>query len=429
MTILCYQDFLTQTNKALDDFIENKQIICAVVIDFVGLPELDGILGYKRVDEFLQHAAEQIFKSLPKGDLVTTIGRYQLACLFTQFPSEGHAGLVGYKLQRILTLPFSDDQKHLVIIPRLGISIANKNIKIDALELIRQANSAMQQAGAEHEGLRIYSPDIDVGILSELELLSSLDKAIEESRIFLMYQPHLLLSNRKISGSEALLRWNHHERGAVPPSSMIHLAERTGLITKLTYWVFNTAMRQCAEYRKAGLDLGVSVNFSASNFREPDLVGIVSQALEIWDVPAEHVVIELTETAVMDENKQTLNTLDQFKTMGLQISMDDFGTGYSSMSLLQKLPIDEIKIDLSFTRDLLTKPENEKMVDSIISLAHKLEMRVVAEGVEDWPVLERLNDMGCDVIQGYIIGQPMILQDFIPMALEFNNKASSSGKS
>lgn len=201
---------------------------------------------------------------------------------------------------------------------------------------------------------------------------------------------------------------------------MIRLAERTGLITKLTYWVFNTVMRQCADYRRAGCDIGVSVNFSAINLRETDLADVVSQGLELWNVPPKHVVIELTETAIMDEHRQTLLILERFKEMGLQISMDDFGTGYSSMALLQKLPIDEIKIDISFIRNMTEKPESEQMVDSIIGLAHKLGMRVIAEGVEDWQIFSRLRELGCDMIQGYLIGRPVILQEFIPMVLNFN---------
>lgn len=420
MAILEYFEFLKEASKTLDSIGSKKDNTAVFLMDFIGLPELDGILGYTFVDTLIQHAAFQVRNTLQPHDLVGRVGRHQLACLFTKLPNQEHAQLAAYKLLRLLMASFHRDKRRIIFSARIGITTTDMPSKTDITELMRQANAAMYYAMKDKEILKIYTPEMDKVRLSELELLGDLDGAIDESRIFMAYQPQLCLKSNKIIGAEALLRWTHPQWGAVPPENMIRLAENTGIITKLTYWVFNTTMRECASYRKFGQDLSVSVNFSANNMRETDLVGIVSQALELWRVPPEKIVIELTETAIMDVHEQTINTLKQFKDMGLKISMDDFGTGYSSMSLLQKLPIDEIKIDRSFTCNMLAQPKSEKIIDSIIDLAHKLNMEVVAEGVDNESVVEKLKEFGCDYIQGYIIGHPMVLDKFIAMTRQFN---------
>jgi len=302
---------------------------------------------------------------------------------------------------------------------RVGIALSNPN-QADSAELFRQAHAAMNRASRDRVSLKIYSTTIDKFLISELGLLSDFEKAIQESRLFLTYQPQLNVQTGKIEGAEALLRWTHPERGPISPDSMVHLAERTGLISKLTFWVFHTAMRQCAEYRNAGLNIGVSVNLSAQNLNEPDLIDIVTQVFNLWNVPTDQVIIEITETAIMNDHLLSDKILSQFKEMGLQIAMDDFGTGYSSLALLHKLPIDKIKIDKSFILDMLEKPENEQIVDSIISLAHKLGIVVIAEGVEDILTFNRLCELKCDFIQGFLITPSLPLPQFISFVSSFN---------
>lgn len=425
MVVLEYHEFLNKTSAILEDTQTGNQLVAIILINLGELCELDGVFGHAIVDNILMETAKKLAVSLRADDLVGIIGRYQLACLLPGLSNASQAELAGHKIIRVCNTPFAQGKHQLILSARIGIALSN-NIIMDSSELFRQAHSAMSQACRDQDVIRIYSPKVDKLVMSQLDLLSDMDKAIKESRIFLAYQPQLNLKTGKIEGAEALLRWTHPELGAISPDNMVQLAEKTGLISKLTFWVFHTAMRQCAEYRSAGLDVGVSVNFSAQNLMEPDLVGIVSQALGLWNVPANQVIIELTETAIMKDHLLSDKILRQFKDMGLQIAMDDFGTGYSSLALLHKLPIDKIKIDISFIQDMMVNPENEKIVDSIISLSHKLGILVIAEGIEDSKTCERLGALDCDLVQGYLISRPLILPEFITMVLAYNAVANPS---
>lgn len=423
MPIFQYQDFFNKANEVLWAPNVEKNAIGVVIIDFERFSELDGMLGYLAVDRIAEQVVKRLESSLRETDLIGHMGRHQFACLLSFLSTPSHAELAGNKILRILSEPFVQNGRRFNILPRVGIAIAGPAV-LSVDELLRKANSAVCQARTEREPLKIYSMAIEGHMHFELDLLA-LDVAIEESRVFLVYQPQVDLSTGNVAGAEALLRWTHPQRGPIRPDVMVEVAERTALISKLTFWVFNTALRQCAEYRHAGVDIGISINFSAYNLREPDLVEIVTQGLDLWNVPPEKIVIELTETAIMDGHTSSMQALHAFKDMGLRIAMDDFGTGYSSMSLLRKLPIDELKIDMSFICNMVCNPDHERIVDSMISLAHKLGMRVIAEGVEDKETYEHLRKLGCDLIQGYLIGKPMPLEEFIPTVLAYNQ---SKGK-
>lgn len=412
MPTLRYREFLKKAEKVLTRCRADKQLLAVIVIDFEGLSELDSVLGYAAVDAILYEVGVRVSGALHENDLVGYIGRHQVGCILPMLPTRGHAELAGHKLLRVLSEPFQQSDRQVLLVTRIGISLMNHHDYVLG-ELLRQAFSSIRSATNERELIKVYSHDIDELIMLELDLMIDLERAVEESRVFLVYQPQLRVNTNQIIGSEALLRWTHPTRGPIGPESMIRVAERTALISKLTFWVFNTAMRHCAEMQEAGLDLGVSVNFSAHNLREPDLADIVQETVEIWNIPATKIQIELTETAIMEEHKRSITTLTRFKEMGFRIAMDDFGTGYSSMALLGKLPIDEVKIDISFIRDMLKKPEQDRIVASMIDLAHALHMSVVAEGVENLATFERLRELGCDIIQGYFVGHPMPLGQFI----------------
>lgn len=411
MSVYRYDEFLQITKKILSSSQTNGKV-AAVIINFEELYELDSILGHAIVDRIVHQAAIRLVKSLREKDVVGFFGRYQLACLLPNLSNPIQAELAGHKITRVFATPFVQDQHRVTLLLRVGIAFTGI-FSVDSEELFRQAHAAMNQASRDKEALKMYSPVKDQFLVSELELLSDFEQAIKESRLFLTYQPIYHLQSRRIETTEALLRWNHPEHGSISPSNMVHLAERTGMISKLTYWVLHTAFRQCAEYRNEGLDIGVSVNLSAQNLCEPDLIDIVAQMLNLWKLPEHKVTIEVTETVIMNNHQLAQKILSQFKDMGLQIAMDDFGTGYSSLALLNKLPIDKIKIDKSFIQNMFLKSENDQIVDSIISLAHKLGMVVVAEGVEDINTCKRLYELKCDLIQGFLISPSLPLPEFI----------------
>jgi len=412
MTILAYQHFLQQASQRLRDECQLGRRNAVLIINFERLIELDGILGFTIVDNTLQQIAQQLRDALNPDDLVGITGRYQICCLLVDLLTDAHAMLAAHKILRILTPPFVLDRKNIILAPRLGVAV--NNARGDELDqLMCNASAAVRQAKLEQLPSKLFHAEMQDPLLFQIDLWSDLGNAIENGGLYLGYQPQIDIASGKIKSTEALLRWHHPHHGPIRTDKLIQVAEGTPLMSKLTLWVFHTALRECSEYRKAGLNAGVSINFSADDLRDPELTELVLQGLSLWNVPPEDITIELTETAVMDNQAGTLDTLCQLKDMGLKLAMDDFGTGYSSMARMLDLPLDEVKIDMVFVKHMTTHHKHDRIVDSMINLAHRLNLSVVAEGVEDVATYKRLRALGCDVIQGYLIGKAMPLPELI----------------
>jgi EAL domain-containing protein (putative c-di-GMP-specific phosphodiesterase class I) len=237
--------------------------------------------------------------------------------------------------------------------------------------------------------------------------MRDLRRAIEHGGLVLHYQPQIDLRTDNGLHVEALIRWEHPDNGFAPPASFVPMAEETGLIRPLTTWVLNEALRQCALWRTKGLDVRVAVNLSARSLHDAELVSTVDSALKRWEVPATNLSLEITESAIIVDPHRAMQPLAELHAMGVRFAIDDFGTGYSSLSYLQRLPIDQIKVDRSFVMDMTTNGDNAVIVRSILDLAHSLGMEVVAEGVETSEIRETLEEMGCDLIQGYHVCRPV----------------------
>ncbi len=416
MTVYAYQDFLQVASRKLQDPHTLNRRNALLIVNFERLAELDGILGFGVVDDILRHVSHQLKAALNSEDLVGITGRYQISCLLSDLLTDAHAMLAAHKILRVLTAPFVLDRRNIILAPRIGVAL--KSQSIDTLEqLMTNASSAVRQARLTQEPIMLFASETEDPLLLQIDLWSDLGNAIEASELYLGYQPQFSIASEKIKSTEALLRWNHPIHGPIRPDKLIQVAEGTTLMSKLTLWVFHTALRECLEYRQAGLDAGVSINFSADDLRDPELIELVAQGLNLWQVPPENVTIELTETAIMGSRLDTLNTLHKLKDMGMKLAMDDFGTGYSSMARMLNLPLDEVKIDRVFVKHMNTQHAHEQVVDSMINLAHRLNLSVVAEGVEDIATYERLQALGCDIIQGYLIGKAMPLPDLIEATL------------
>jgi len=393
--------------------------ICAtLLVEVSELWRIDSVLGLTATDLLMGEAIGRMREALRDRDSVAQIGRYQVGCLLRELPSGEYATLAANKIVRTLSQPFLLDGRSFHLSAQVGIGLVDETCG-SGNELLRRGAKALADAVARHQRVCVYDNSTDPLMLLQFDLRSDLKEAIENNELFMTYQPKLDIATGRLNGAEALLRWLHPKKGPIPPDRLVQVAEHTGLIMELTQWVLNTAMRQCAQYRGHGLDFGVSINLSAHNLREPDIVEVVSQALALWRTPGEQVVIELTETAVMDDEPQAQESLSGLKRLGIELSMDDFGTGYSSMARLRDLPLDELKIDRGFVRDILKAPAHDRIVQSMIGLAHSLDLRVVAEGVEERGILDRLRMLGCDCIQGYYIGKPMRIQEFIRFASDF----------
>jgi EAL domain-containing protein (putative c-di-GMP-specific phosphodiesterase class I) len=255
-------------------------------------------------------------------------------------------------------------------------------------------------------GITMYDPASDTRDERQLAVLAELRQAITAGELRLHYQPKCR-PDGTIAHLEALVRWQHPDRGLLSPYAFMPLAERTALIKPLTAWVITEATRQCAVWRADGQPLGVAVNISPRNLVDPDLPAVVLDAIAAARIPANVVELEITETAITTDPPRAHATLHRLHALGIRVSIDDFGVGYTSLSQLGTLPVDTLKIDQSFVADLLTNPVHETVVRNVIQLAHDLKLSTVAEGVESHDIWTRLNEFGCDEIQGYILTPPL----------------------
>jgi predicted signal transduction protein with EAL and GGDEF domain len=283
---------------------------------------------------------------------------------------------------------------------------------VDSSALLKCADLAMYVAKRNHLTHVVYDAAETQQSESQLSLHTSLRQAIEQDELLLHYQPKVDLRTGSLVGVEALVRWQHNDQ-LIYPDKFIPYAEKTGLIRDITKWVLKAALKQQSQWRSVGENLKMSVNLSFRDLDDHSLINYISESLDRWQVDPEDLVLEITETSVMEDPNRTMEVLRQLDEMGLGISIDDFGTGYSSLMYLKKLPVDEIKIDRSFVTDLLLNSDSLVIVRSIIDLAHNLSMTVTAEGVETLEVWEELSSLGCDISQGYYSGPPMSSEDLV----------------
>jgi EAL domain-containing protein (putative c-di-GMP-specific phosphodiesterase class I) len=276
---------------------------------------------------------------------------------------------------------------------------------------------AMYAAKRRTSGPLMYDASIDAASTQTLSLLSELRQAVERGELRLFLQPKLALDTGRVAGAEALVRWQHPQRGLVPPMDFIPFAEQTGFVRVLTIWVFEEAARQWLALRAQGLTLTLSVNLSTRDLLDQELPQKFSALLTQHRVPAEAFCLEITESAIMDDPQRALGTLNRLSALGFKLSIDDFGTGYSSLAYLKRLPVDELKIDKSFVMSMETDIDDAKIVRSTIDLAHNMGLTVVAEGVENGKVWELLRELNCDQAQGYHMGKPMPAADFMRWSL------------
>jgi len=244
-----------------------------------------------------------------------------------------------------------------------------------------------------------------------LALMGELSQAIDADELLLYFQPQIDIEKNAVIGVEALTRWKHHDHGFIPPDEFIPLAEKTGLTRKLTRWVLNKALEECAFLMSQGMELSVSVNLSSQNLHETKLETRIKSLLAKHKVPPNFLLLELTETAVMLDPNHAQEVLSKLSEDGIRISIDDFGTGYSSLSYIKRLPLDEVKIDKSFIMDMINDKDDSVIVDTTLHMSHNLGLRVVAEGVENEDTLNALRTLGCDIAQGYYLTRPLNASD------------------
>ena len=415
---LAFRDSLTDLpNRALFEDRLRQSLALAerrgektalVLLDLDRFKEINDTLGHSAGDQLLCAVAARLQKMVRSSDTLARLGGDEFILVLASIGRDSEADAVATKLLDHLRAPVEIDGGEYFVTASAGIAIYPDH-GADVAELMKNADSAMYRAKElGRDCSQTYSAAMSAAFSERRVLEKDLRRAIRDGGLSLRYQPVVRVGSGRIVGIEALIRWPHSS-GLVSPAYCVALAERSGMIVQLEDWVFATALARLKAWRECGFaDLAVHINLSAREFRRPaGLLPRVQQALADAELPGDAVVLEITETHVMESPERASEILADLKELGLRVSIDDFGVGYSSLSRLQRLPVESLKIDRSFIRDLIDNPEDAAIATAVINLAHNLDLEVIAEGVEtpeQWEFLER---KGCDLIQGYLVSGPL----------------------
>ena len=380
--------------------------LALLITDLDRFKEINDTLGHHYGDLVLQQVAARLRSGLRESDTIARLGGDEFAVLLPMIESEQDAINAARKLIAIMEKPIILEDQSFHIGISVGIALYPDHGK-DGSTLMRHADVAMYVAKRSTSDYALYDSNEDQHSISRLAMVSELRHAIEYKQLVVFYQPKIDLREGRITGVEALVRWNHPQRGLLMPDDFIPLAEHTGLIRPLTFFVLDEALHQSYKWQKAGLHLRIAINLSARHLQDEQLASKIDSAMHQWNIASELLEFEITESAIMANPLRAMDTLTQLSNMGVSLSIDDFGTGYSSLIYLKQLPVDEIKIDKSFVIDMLENNEDMVIVRSTVDLAHNMGRRVVAEGVESVEVMDALIKLGCDMAQGYYISRPV----------------------
>lgn len=379
-----------------------------LLLDLDGFKVINDSLGHPAGDALLQAVAERLCSLVRKADTVARMGGDEFVIVLPGLVKVADASLVAGKILSALASPFVIDRQELHIGVSIGISLYPQDGTREEV-LLKNVDLAMYRAKFEGRNqFHFYTEELNIHSRERLALASDLRFALERDELLLHYQPQVDLPSGEIVGVEALLRWQHPARGLLSPAQFIPIAEESGLIIPIGAWVIKAACAQQQAWRVAGLPpVKVAVNISAHQFRRHDLLAVVTEALQETAMEARYLELELTETAIMQEPEKAIPVLLELKALGLHLALDDFGMGYSSLNYLRQFPLDNLKIDRSFVSDLTSSSHGVTIVKTIISLAHSLNLKVIAEGAETKAQLDLLHAYGCDEVQGFYFSKPL----------------------
>jgi len=397
--------------ERLDRLTADGERIGLLVFNLDQFREINIELGHTAGDRVLEAVAQRVSDVMRASDQLFRVGGDEFAVVLAGLRSPQLAELAANKVVEVISRPVTINDTRLSLSVHAGVAIYPDQAK-DSRELLKGADTALNEARRSRSDYRLYDTLLRDQGRYKSDLRCELQTALDNNSLMLNYQPQIDLKRGVLGGCEALARWNHSSRGWIAPDAFIPVAESSELIDSLTYWSLNVALREWFKRcRECSSSAPISLNLSARLLHSPEIVDLVARALNIWGAPAGSLVMEVTESAMMEDPKIALRTLTALHEMGVTISIDDFGTGYSSLAYLKKLPVGELKIDKSFVMQMSENDMDRKIVQSVIDLAHNLELQVVAEGVENEASLDMLESMGCDFAQGYFIAKPMLLSD------------------
>jgi predicted signal transduction protein with EAL and GGDEF domain len=348
--------------------------------------------------------------ALRRGDTLARLGGDEFAVLLCDLPHRSAVGDLAGRLIDALRRPFALRGVAVELEASIGVALCPDH-GTDVNTLVQRADVAMYDAKRSKASIATYSSERDPYSADRLSLLAELRRALTGDELVLHYQPKVAVEGGAVIGVEALVRWQHPERGLLAPGEFVPLAERTGTVAELTRWVLDAALAQARAWRDAGIDLPVAINLAAANIVDATLPDAVAAALERHGVPGNRLECEISEDTVMADPVRAMEVLGRLRAMGLRLSLDDFGTGHSSLAYLKRLPLDEVKIDRSFVLGMAEDENDAVIVRSTIDLARNLGLDVVAEGVENEAILRDLGDLHCDVAQGFHLSRPLPAAD------------------
>jgi diguanylate cyclase (GGDEF)-like protein/PAS domain S-box-containing protein len=400
-----FQDRLEQT---LAQARRNRWLVGVLLVNLDRFKNVNDTLGLGAGDRLLIQAAQRLGETVRSGDTVARFAADEFAVALSNLARADDASLVAHKVLDALGQPFDLDGHPVYVSASVGIAVFPEDGASGDV-LLKNADAAKHRVKEQgRNGFQFYLPEMNERAAQRLQLETALRGALDRDEYLLHYQPKVSLSTGAISGFEALLRWQQPDRRLVSPARFIPVLEDTGLIVPVGDWVTSSACKQIKAWQTQGLgSRSVAVNLSARQFQQPDLDAVVARLFEETGVDPRLLELELTESLLMRDAEETVRVLKNLKSYGVRIAVDDFGTGYSSLAYLKRFPLDALKIDRAFVRDVNTDPDDAAIAIAVINLAHSLKLKVIAEGVETHAQLRFLREHGCDEIQGYVFEKPM----------------------
>ncbi len=394
--------FLERLEQVMNDARAQRFELAILAVDVDRLHTVNDSLGHRVGDKVLEIVALRLQHSVRHEDTLARSAGDEFLVLLPRSEIE----IVGHRLLAAIAQPMEIDGYVLNITAKIGVSVFPGD-GLDAESLVQHAGAALHRAKRNGNNRFEHYSSADARPIASPFLESGLRRAVERGEFVLHYQPIVHLDSGRVSGAEALLRWEHPHLGTLPPACFLGLAEETGMIVPLTTWAVREAFAQIARWDEQELELGrLAVNISAHQLREPGFARTIARVAEDEGVDAQRIELEVTETSLVADDHRSIETLHDLKNRGFRIAIDDFGTGYSSLSYLQRLPVDRLKIDRAFVRDVPGSEQSAAIAELIIAVARRLRLCVTAEGVETAGQLEFLQFHGCDEIQGYYLGEP-----------------------
>lgn len=416
---LAYADALTELpNRALFDDRLNASVargqhtderFAVVILDLNRFKYINDVLGHESGDFVLKEVANRLKTTLRPYDTVARLGGDEFALLLQDVEDEAINAAVK-RIEQAFEEPVTLNNQPIDIGCSIGVAKYPEHGE-DASTLLRRADMAMYSAKRLDASFAFYAPDLDEHREEHLSLLGELKRAIELDELQLFFQPKITLGDTSVLSVETLIRWQHPVRGLIPPNEFIPFAEHTGAIRLVTRWLITKALVQASSWGDEGLDIKMSVNISTRDLLDPDFSGFVSKRLKENNVEPEMICMEITESALMQDPVRARRTVEELHKLGVSISIDDYGTGYSSLAYVKNLPVNELKIDREFIKNMINNKQDIAIVRSTIELGHNLGLKVVAEGIEREEEMQMLKEFGCDQAQGYLISKALTASD------------------